>query len=85
MKITLEIPDFAPLVLNKDLNELKEEIKLSSALFLYKKGKLSLEQASPFAKLSIYDFLKECKKNAISNINYNDSELKNELEMLKNL
>ncbi len=70
MKITINIPEFAPLVLNKDLQELKDIIKLNSALMLYKNGKFFIEQAAHFANLSIYDFMKECSKNQIPVIHY---------------
>ncbi len=55
MQVTLNIPDFTPLTLNNDLQELKQTIKLSSALMLFKNGKLSIEQASDFAIISYDD------------------------------
>ena len=82
MQVTINIPDFAPLALNSDLQELKKTIKLNSALMLYKKGKLSLEQASDFANLSIYEFLQECKNNQIAVLSASEEELKEELELL---
>jgi len=62
MQLTLNIPEFALLTLNKDIQELKQTIKLSTALMLFKNGKFSIEQASHFANLSLYDFMDECKK-----------------------
>ncbi len=85
MKITINIPEFAPLVLNKDLQELKDLIKLNSALMLYKNGKFSIEQAARFANLSIYDFMKECNKNQIPVIHYEKEELENELKLMDSL
>ena len=85
MQLILNIPDFAPLTLNKDLAELKQTIKLSSALMLFKNSKFSIEQASKFANLSIYEFINECKKNNISVISYEKDELENELNMLDSL
>jgi len=85
MQLTLNIPDFAPLTLNKDLVELKQTIKLNSALMLFKNSKFSIEQASIFANLSIYEFMNECKKNRISVISYEKNELENELKMLDNI
>jgi len=85
MQLILNIPDFAPLTLNKDLAELKQTIKLSSALMLFKNSKFSIEQASKFANLSIYEFMNECKKNNISVISYEKDELENELNMLDSL
>jgi len=43
MQLTLNIPDFAPLTLNKDIAELKQTIKLNSALMLFKNAKFSIE------------------------------------------
>jgi predicted HTH domain antitoxin len=85
MQLTLNIPDFAPLTLNKDLAELKQTIKLNSALMLFKNSKFSIEQASRFANLSVYEFMNECKNNRIAVISYEENELENELKMLDNL
>ncbi len=62
MQLTLNIPDFVPLTLNKDISELKQTIKLNTALIFFKNTKFSIEQASEFANISIYDFMNECKK-----------------------
>lgn len=85
MQLTLDIPDFSPLTLNKDIVELKQTIKLNSALMLFKNAKFSIEQASRFANLSIYEFMNECKKNRIPVISYDEGELENELKVLENL
>jgi len=85
MRLTLNIPDFAPLTLNKDISELRQTIKLNSALMLFKNAKFSIEQASKFANLSIYEFMVECKKNRIPVISYEEGELENELKLLENL
>lgn len=85
MRLTLNIPDFSPLTLNKDIVELKQTIKLNSALMLFKNAKFSIEQASRFANLSIYEFMNECKKNRIPVISYDEGELENELKVLENL
>ena len=44
MQLTIKIPDFAPLTLNKDLAELKQTIKLNSALMLFKNSKFVYSQ-----------------------------------------
>jgi len=85
MKLTLNIPDFTPLVLNKDMQELKQIIKLNTALMLFKNSKLSIEQASHFANLSIYDFMAECKENKIPIISYQEDELANEMKLMAKL
>jgi predicted HTH domain antitoxin len=85
MQLSLNIPDFTPLALNESVNELSKTIKLNTALMLFKNSKFSLEQASEFAGLSIYQFIIECKKNKISIISYDEDELKDELNLMKNL
>ncbi len=85
MQVTINIPDFAPFTLNNDMRELKQTIKLNSALMLFKNAKLSIEQASNFAGLDIYDFMAECSKNNIAVISYEENELEHELKMMKTL
>jgi len=85
MQVTLNIPDFAPLTLNNDIPELKKMIKLNTALMLFKNAKFSLEQASNFANISLYDFMAECSKNQIPVISYEVDELENELKRMDNL
>ena len=85
MQVTLNIPDFAPLTLNNDIPELKQMIKLNTALMLFKNAKFSLEQASSFANISLYDFITECSKNQIPVISYNENELADELKRMENL
>ena len=85
MQLTMNIPDFVPLTLNTNLKELSQMIKLNTALMLFKKSKFSIEQASKFANLSIYDFMEECNKNQIAVISYDKNELENELNLMRNL
>jgi len=85
MQVTLNIPDFAPLTLNNDIPELKKMIKLNTALMLFKNAKFSLEQASNFANISLYDFMAECSKNQIPVISYEVDELESELKSMDNL
>jgi len=81
----MNIPDFVPLTLNTNVKELSQMIKLNTALMLFKKSKFSIEQASKFANLSIYDFMEECNKNQIAVISYDKNELENELNLMRNL
>ncbi len=71
------------LTLNKDIQALKQTIKISTALMLFKNDKFSIEQASQFANLSLYDFMDECKKNQIPIISYDENELENEMKLMK--
>ena len=85
MQLTLNIPDFAPLTLNKDMQELKQTIKINTALMLYKNGKFSIEQASHFADVSLYAFMEECKQNEIAVIHYDEDELAREMRLMSGL
>jgi len=85
MQLTLNIPDFTTLTLNNDIKELKQTIKINTALMLFKNAKFSIEQASIFANLSIYEFMAECKKNHIAVISYEEDELLNEMKLMSNL
>jgi len=85
MQLMLNIPDFTPLALNIDMHELKQTIKTNTALMLYQKHKFSLEQASHFANLSLYDFMEECRKNRIPVISYHKDELAEEMQALSTL
>jgi len=84
MQLTLNIPDFSTFAFNNDIKELKQTIKINTALMLFKKSKFSIEQASIFANLSIYEFMEECKKNQIAVISYAEDELLNEMKLMSN-
>ena len=60
-------------------------IKTIIALMLFKKDKFSIEQASHFANLSLYDFMDECKKNQIPVISYDKGELESEMKLMSGL
>jgi len=62
-----------------------QTIRLSIALMLFKNAKFSIEQASHFANLSLYDFMDECKKNQIAVISYDEDVLENEMELMSGL
>jgi predicted HTH domain antitoxin len=85
MQLTISVPKFTQFTLNKNLNELTHAIKLNTALMLFKNAKFSIEQASQFANLSLYEFITKCKENNISIAEYNSKELENDLNTLKNL
>ena len=60
-------------------------VKVNIALMLFKKNKFSIEQASHFANLSLYDFMEECKKNHIPVVGYEEDELANEMKLMSGL
>jgi len=62
-----------------------QTIRLSIALMLFKNAKFSIEQASHFSNLSLYDFMDECKKNQIAVISYDEDELENEMTLMSGI
>jgi predicted HTH domain antitoxin len=77
MQIALELPnDFVAL---QSLKDIEHEIRLSYALWLFKNAKITLAKAAELAKMDIYTFLSECKKNEIPVINISKEELLAEL------
>jgi len=63
----------------------KKFIKIKIALMLFKNNKFSIEQASDFSNLSLYDFMDECKKQQILVISYDDGELENEMKLMNKI
>ena len=63
MKVTLDIPDSYALYFT--LSSIEKEFKLYTALMLVKQGKISVSRGAEFAEMTIYDFMRECKKNDI--------------------
>lgn len=55
-EITIELPSDIYLTLNETENELKENIKISLAIRLYKLKKLTLGKAAQIAGLTRYEF-----------------------------
>jgi len=56
--ITVELPSDILLTLNENENELKQDIKISLAIRLYKLQKLTIGKAAQVAGMSHFDF--EC-------------------------
>ena len=80
MKITnIKIEKFR-LLDNIEIN--LENIITTVALMFFKNGKFSIEQASHFANLSLYDFMDECKRNQIPVISYDEGELESEMKLM---
>lgn len=77
MQIAIEFPDSYVTYYSQSL--LREEILLNNALMLYKHGKVSIAKAAKLANQNLYDFIKECKKNAIPVIDLTKDELLAEL------
>ena len=85
IKIEIEVPEELLLNLNQSGEEFKKEVKLTMAIELYKKGKLSLGKAaelSGFTKIGFIDML-NFKDEPV--FNYNDDEIDDEIQNIKSL
>jgi len=72
--ITIDFPSDILLTLNKDENELKQDIKLALAIRLYRLQKLTIGKAAQIAGLSRFDFETLLSENEvpISNLTIKD-------------
>ncbi|NOQ34808.1 MAG: UPF0175 family protein [Methylococcaceae bacterium] len=77
MQIAIDLPnDFVTL---QSTNEIKQEMRLSYALWLFKNARVTLSKAAELADLNIYDFINACKKNDIAVIDISKDELLEEI------
>ncbi len=78
MQIAVELPnDF---VAFQQSNEIKREISLSYALWLFKSAKFTLSKAAEIAGLDIYDFMSACKENEVPVVDIDKRALIEELQ-----
>lgn len=83
MKISLEIPDQFSLL--GDAKAWEKELKLNTALLLYRQGRFTIGQATRFSGLDKIAFMQACAKQEIPVLDYTAEELDAELEMLRDL
>ncbi|ALM76367.1 hypothetical protein TBCH5v1_2476 [Thermococcus barophilus] len=80
--VKVEFPaDVVKIIGMKDLDT---EVRLLTAIELYREGKVSLGKAAEIAGLSIREFLYELRKRDIP-INYDLEELKKDIETIEGL
>ena len=78
MQIAIELPnDFVTM---QAKTKIKQEIRLSYALRLFKSAKVTLSKAAELAGIDIYDFIKFCKEEQIPVIDITKEELLKELK-----
>lgn len=78
MQIAVELPnDF---VAFQHSNDIKREMCLSYALWLFKDAKVTLGKAAELAGLDIYDFMSACKENQVPVIDMDKQALIEELQ-----
>ena len=79
-EIRFEIPEDILNALNQNRAEFTKQLRLYTALQLFKNHKLSVGKAAELANMSRDEFLIELDKNEIDFIAYDPSELEAELE-----
>ncbi|RLD77222.1 MAG: UPF0175 family protein [Bacteroidetes bacterium] len=82
MQLTLQIPDMY--FVNYQKQNIAKQMKLYTALMMYRSGKVSAGAACEIAEIDRYVFLAECNKYDIPVINYSIDEVKNELQQYQN-
>jgi len=78
-EVKFDIPENILNSLNQDVEEFTGLLRLVTALQLFKNHKLSFGQAADLAGMSRENFLTEVDKHKIDFINYDPSELEDEL------
>ena len=82
MQIAIELPnDFMAM---QSEQKVKQEMRLSYALRLYKTARVTLSKAASLADLDIYEFMRCCKEEQIAVIDVTKEELQEELESMAN-
>jgi predicted HTH domain antitoxin len=81
--ITIDFPSDILLTLNENENELKQDIKLSLAIRLYKLQKLTIGKAAQIAGLSRFDFETVLSNNEVSISNLSIDDIINDIKKLQ--
>jgi len=79
-QITFDVPESILQALNQNRDEFTQQTRLFAALQLFKNHKLTFGQAAELAGMNKERFLVELDKHNIDLIDYNASELEEELE-----
>ena len=80
MQLTLQFPDIY--FVNFKQQNIAKQIKLYTALMMFRNGQISAGGAYEIAEIDRYSFIEECKKHDINVINYNVNELEDETTYL---
>ena len=80
MEIMINIPEQC--FFNHTTQEMARNIKLYSALLMFQSGQLSAGAACEFADVDRYAFIAACKQHHISVIEYDENDIKGDLDRL---
>lgn len=81
-ELILRIPEEILYTLNETKNDFIKNMKLYTAMELYKIQKLSMGKASELAEMNKIDFMFELGKHEIPVINYDTDDFKDEVEWI---
>jgi predicted HTH domain antitoxin len=77
MTVQIQLPEIY--FLNRTLQEVEREVKVSVALRMYQQGQVSAGGACEIAGLNRYDFLALCAQQGISAIQYSADDIIKEI------
>ncbi len=81
--VQIEIPEEILYTLNESVTEFTMQMRLFTAMQLFKKHKLSLGKAAKLAGINKEQFMLELDRNEIPLIDYDPNELEEELARLE--
>lgn len=85
IKIEIEVPEELLLNLKQSGEEFKKEVKLTMAIELYKKGKLSLGKAAELSGFTKIGFIDMLNFRGETVFNYTNDEIDSEIQNIRNL
>lgn len=80
LDVHFDLPDDVRAALGREPAEWAEELRLAAAATMYRTRRLSLEQAAALAGRSRLDFADALRRFQVSLFNWDDEELRGELE-----
>ena len=81
MQVMVNVPE--QYLFDTKIGDIAKQLKLYTALFMFRAGQLSAGAACEFAEIDRYTFLEACKQYSIPVIDYDEEELEAEFEELK--
>jgi len=82
IELRLNVPEEILYTLNETKTDFIKQMKLYTAMELYKIQKLSMGKASELAEMNKVDFMFELGKYGIPVINYDEDDFKEEVERI---
>lgn len=81
MQVSIDLP--GDLVAFQGAADTRQELRVSYALWLFQRERVTLSKAAEVAGLSLYEFMGMCKSNRVPVIDMSRDELMAELDGLK--